>query len=306
MQEVARGARVPLDAVFRNSADELVDPVTPLVDILDPANDVIVTDTAPVRSSLGLYDYPDDGYLVPDDAAFGVWTARWTGTVDGDVNEALDEFEVVAALTPSDSDHYFTVAEGRATDATFADIEDDLIAQVRGEVEDEIERATGVAVIPRTATTTIDGPCRSNLVLPHMYVRSVTAVRVFSDAANYVDFTGPELADIVVADTGVIHRSTLGYWAGGFANVRVTYTHGMDAPPAAVKRAALLLFRYRLANATWRIPSTPTAVDAEGNPTAEGLAIAQTNGTDDRESPTGIPVVDDLLRPWLGQMVVVA
>lgn len=106
MQEVTPGSRLALDAVYRDADDELVDPTTPLVDILDPTNSVVANDTVPVRSSLGLYDYPAAGYLVPVDAALGVWTARWTGTVDGDLLEALDQFEVVAAVVvdPDESD----------------------------------------------------------------------------------------------------------------------------------------------------------------------------------------------------------
>ncbi len=100
MQEVVRGARIPLDAVFRDAAGDLVDPTTPLVDILD-ANAVVVDDAVPVRESLGHFNYPGGGYLVGLGATLGVWTARWTGTVDGDALEALEEFEVVAAPTPT-------------------------------------------------------------------------------------------------------------------------------------------------------------------------------------------------------------
>jgi hypothetical protein len=201
---------------------------------------------------------------------------------------------------------YFTPAEGRATDATFADLSDNQIIAARGEVEDEIEALTGVAFVPRTATATLDGAGRGLLLLPHMYVRSITSVRVWTDAITYTDYTADELADIVVSETGAISRFTLGYWPCGFQNLRVIYEHGMDAPPARVKRAALILFRYRLSGALWRIPSTPAAVDAEGNPTAEGLTPADTGGTANEGSPTGIPLVDDLLRPWLGGVPVLA
>lgn len=100
MQEVTRGARCPLDAVYRNAANDLVDPPDPLVDILD-ANSVVVDNAVPVRESLGHWNYPGGGYLVGAGATLGVWTARWTGTVDGDLLTAIDEFEVVAALTPT-------------------------------------------------------------------------------------------------------------------------------------------------------------------------------------------------------------
>src|SRR5688572_20459751 len=210
-------------------------------------------------------------------------------------------------ILPDTAVAYFTVAEGRATDATFAGMSDAEISDARDEVENEIEGLCDVAFVPREAEATLSGTGYTSLFLPHLYVRSVTAVRTWTtDATDYLDFTADELADITVSETGVIHRSRLGYWPAGFENVRVTYTHGMDAPPARVKRAALLLFRYRVANATWRIPSTPEAVDAEGNPTAEGLTAQQTGGATDVASPTGIPLVDDLLSDYLGGIVVMA
>lgn len=213
-------------------------------------------------------------------------------------------------LLPDTTSAYFTIAEGRATDATFAGMTDNEVALARGEVEDEIENdlCPGYAFVPRSNEVTLSGTGYTTLFLPHLYVRSVTAVRTWtSNPAEYTDLTAPELADIAVpSDTGVIRRSTLGYWPAGYDNVRVTYTYGMDEPPARVKRAALLLFRYRVANATWRIPSDTLAVDAEGNPTAEGLTAAQTNGAALVDSPSGIPLVDDLLRPYLGGVLVVA
>jgi hypothetical protein len=206
-------------------------------------------------------------------------------------------------------DGYFTIAEGRAADASFAALTDAEVVAGRREVEDEIENSLcpGYAFVPRTNEVTISGTGSTTLCLPHLYVRSVTAVRTWtSDPEVYVDYTTGELDDITASETGVIRRSTLGYWPAGFENVRVTYTYGMDAPPANVKRAALLLFRYRVANATWRIPSDTLSVDAEGNPTAEGLTAAQTSGRELVDSPSGIPLVDDLLRPYLGGILVVA
>lgn len=204
---------------------------------------------------------------------------------------------------------YFTTAEGKATDPTFAGLSDAVINAARSEVEDEIENSLcrGYAFVPRTNTVTLSGTGYTTLFLPHLYVRSVTAVRTWTtDPAVYVDLTAGELADITVNELGVIRRSTLGYWPAGYDNVTVTYTYGMDAPPARVKRAALLLFRYRVANATWRISSDTLAVDAEGNPTAEGLPAAQTSGRELVDSPSGIPLVDDLLRPYLGGVPVLA
>src|SRR5688500_2039666 len=106
-------------------------------------------------------------------------------------------------LLPDTTNAYFTIAEGRATDATFAGMSDSEIAEARGEVEDEIENdlCPGYAFVPRTntVTVTVSGSGYATLFLPHLYVRSVTAVRTWTtDPAVYVDLTAGELADIAV------------------------------------------------------------------------------------------------------------
>lgn len=204
------------------------------------------------------------------------------------------------------SSTYFTTAEGRAADTSFATLTDAQIDSARAEVEDEIESLCGVAFVPRDALATLDGSGTRDLFLPHMHVRGVTAVRIWSDAVTFTDFSTAELADVVPSAEGIVRRSTLGSWPAGFQNIRIAYSHGMDAPSPRVKRASLILFRYRVAQARWRIPSDTAAVDAEGNPTAEGLDVRETNGSKVEGSPTGIPLVDDLLRPWLGRVPVIA
>lgn len=97
---VSRGGRIPLDAVYRDGAGNLADPVNPRVSIVNPAGAVVVADVVPTRRSLGIYDYPDGGYLVASDAALGTWVARWVGTINGfGVGPIDDPFEVLAVAT---------------------------------------------------------------------------------------------------------------------------------------------------------------------------------------------------------------
>jgi hypothetical protein len=93
-QKVGQGGTIRLDAVFKDGAGNLVDPVTPLVDVLNPSDVAVVTDAAPVRAELGRYYYD---YAVAAGAPLGVWTARWTATINSVAVEDDDTFEVVAA-----------------------------------------------------------------------------------------------------------------------------------------------------------------------------------------------------------------
>lgn len=291
MQEVVRGATVALDAVYRDASDNLVDPVTPLVDILDPANVVIVADAVPVRSSLGLYDYPAGGYLVPTNADFGVWTARWTGTVDGDLIEALDEFEVVAALTSSSSVTYVTVDEvralpGMADDGKYPDT--DVEAAIAW-FETKFEGYVGVAFVRREATERLAGGCTS-IWLNHWPVRSVTAVRSFTSPTANTAFTVDEVADLLIDDTGAVRRYAAGYWP---ADVELDYTHWLTATaPADVKDAALVAVSEKLTEDANRGARANRQFAVA---TQEGIVRSSMPG-DGR--PFGIPVVDQVANDY--------
>jgi len=239
---------VALDAVYRNAAEALVDPVTPLVDILDPTNTVIVTGAVPVRSSLGLYDYPGGGYLVPANAAYGVWTARWTGTVAGTAYEALDEFEVVSAVVPTASGAFATVADL----ATF--LQRDLSAADTATAALVLDLASG-AIRDYTGQTislvsndvvTLDPPQGSRLFLPELPVASVASVVL--NGTTLTVATANTSGYYVYGDTGIIQYGygygyRNGSWGGAWGwaprSVVVTYSHGYATIPAAVRMVTL-------------------------------------------------------------------
>lgn len=103
-QRVGQGGTITLDVVFSDGAGTLVDPVAPRVDIINPAAVQVVTDAVPVTDGVGLYHYD---YAVDGAAPLGVWTAHWTGTINGVLVGGDDAFEVVAAgeagFPPGDS-----------------------------------------------------------------------------------------------------------------------------------------------------------------------------------------------------------
>ena len=99
-----------------------------------------------------------------------------------------------------------------------------------------------MAFVPRTATERLSAGC-STIMPKHWPVRSITAVRSFTTATASTVFTEDELADLLVDDSGGIRRYSLGYWP---ADVELDYVHGQEAPPADVKRAALVAIQEKL------------------------------------------------------------
>lgn len=227
MQEVVRGATVALDAVYRDAGENLVDPVTPLVDILDPANVVIVADAVPVRSSLGLYDYPAGGYLVPADADFGVWTARWTGTVDGDLIEALDEFEVVAATVavPAGALASITDVECRLG-RSLTDAESDRMECLLRDASAAVRAYTGQQITAGTTTARLK--VKGGMIrLPQRPVTEVSAVATTGGTALFHTWSAGSqiwLSTYLPSANLAPHRN-----AGQYADV--TYAHGYDVTP---------------------------------------------------------------------------
>lgn len=119
---------------------------------------------------------------------------------------------------------------------------DDELDDARDWFETTFEDYTGMAFVPRTAMARLSGHC-STLMLPHWPVRSITAVRSYTTASVSTAFTTAELADLLIDPSGSVRRYSLGYWP---ADIEVDYTHGQEAPPADVKKAALIAIQERL------------------------------------------------------------
>jgi hypothetical protein len=147
-------------------------------------------------------------------------------------------------VLPETDNAYVTIAEIRALPnlGDAVKFTDDELAQAREWFETTFEDYTGMAFVPRTATERLDGHC-STLMLKHWPVRSVTAVRSYTTATVYTSFSAGELADLKIDRTGEIKRYSLGYWP---ADVEIDYTHGQAAPPADVKREALVAIQEKL------------------------------------------------------------
>lgn len=96
MADVGLGGTIALRASFRDGNGNLVDPVDPRIDIVDPAATVRVAGAVPVRESEGRYRYD---YTVPTGGPEGTWRADWSGTVNTVVVSGSETFEVGPAGT---------------------------------------------------------------------------------------------------------------------------------------------------------------------------------------------------------------
>lgn len=96
MPSVGQGGTITLRALYRDGTGALVDPVTPLLDILDPAAAVVVNGAVPVRDALGSFSYVHSVALA---AAVGNWSARWSGVINGGLVYGTEVFAVGAPGT---------------------------------------------------------------------------------------------------------------------------------------------------------------------------------------------------------------
>lgn len=223
-----RGSTASLTAYFRvggSGALTDADPVS--VDILDPDGVVIVSDDDPTsHPSTGTYIY---SYVIAEDAQLGVWSARWSGVINGLPVTGEDPFEVVAAGGVSFSEDTFATVDELATFLQTSIAEDDDRALLA------LRSATGL--IQREAkhhifyveddVKTIDGTLGSKLVLPEPPVFAVSAI---NEGEYEVDVDG-----VAFTRRGALTRE--GFWSG--AEVTVTYTHGFEMIPADIKALCL-------------------------------------------------------------------
>lgn len=94
MPTVGQGGTIRLDATFQDGAGNLVVPITPLVDILNPSNVQVVVGAIPINDGVGRYYY---NYVVSVTAPLGTWKAHWTGVINSVPVSGDDYFTVVIA-----------------------------------------------------------------------------------------------------------------------------------------------------------------------------------------------------------------
>jgi hypothetical protein len=198
-------------------------------------------------------------------------TATWTER-DG-VGTVVATWQSAAEIVGG---FFFSIAEARASDKTLEDAtkypDADILA-TRAEVEEEFEAICGRAFVPRFGTFTGTGGAQ---VLPDPHLRKLRSVTVDGTA-----YTASELEDVKTDEAGIIATS-----ARRGARVVVSYEHGLDSPPADLKRAALTRLRSRLNMSKSAVPDRATSFSTETGTFRLSMPGA---------NRTGIPDVDAVL-----------
>jgi hypothetical protein len=235
----------------------------------------------------------DDGTLVTagsvvDETEAGTWSVTvpasenvlldtlrvvWSAVAGGETQEYVDTVEVAG-------DVLFTVAQALATDGLSGKTPAQIIEK-RTLVEGLLEKACGVAFVPRYGKVLLSGNGRSTILLPPR----VTAIR-----SVLVD-------DVAVTDASTIRLLASGeayypnWWTAGYANVVVAFEHGysdgserMAAGDAALSWAKMLLLK------------GPIDDRATGQVSEFGNITLATPGM--RGSVSGIPSVDQFIQSY--------
>lgn len=221
-------------------------------------------------------------------AALKACTVTWTGTIAGAVTVQTTFVEIVGG-------HFFSLAQGRASDDSLADTDRYPLADLaaaRLEVEAECEHICDRAMVPRYARVVLDGSGTDELLLRHPGpdrsvgdVRTVRSVRMAdSPDGTFTAFTAGELADLAVAPDGTLRRTGGDAFTEGRANVVVEYEYGLDQPPVDLVRQALVRFRSTL------------NINKSGVPDRASSFTLADGGTFRLDMPgpfkTGVPTVD--------------
>lgn len=182
---------------------------------------------------------------------------------------------------------YFTLTELRglpdmSNEARYPDARCEAVAAA---IVGTIEREVGVSFVPREFHATLDGGT-VNLLLPHLYVRSVVRVEIDAEVVT----------DRVIARDGLAFRvsgTSKIPWPAGYDNISVTYMAGYSAtPPPDVKEWALKGTRAHL---------IATASDSSINDrmaSQSGELGTTTFVMAGKDQPTGYPEVDAMILGW--------
>lgn len=267
---VLRTAKATLSRTFY--LDEVATPATGpvVVSITRPDGTVVQSGNASDLGD-GAYSYDFAGRDVVDEL-----TVSWSLTIGGDaVVLDQDRIEVVGGF-------FFGLSEGRAVDKVLADTTKfptaDLIER-RTETEDECERITGQAWVPRFCRETVSGDGSGVLRLSWPLIRSVRAVVV-----GGVAYAAPVVAALGASDLGLLHRAA--GWPAGHRNIVVEYEHGNDRPTSEIVRASKLRFKSLALEGRSALPDRAervVTVDQAGGSIVYGQPTAE---------KTGIPAVD--------------
>jgi|LSQX01.2.fsa_nt_gb hypothetical protein len=187
----------------------------------------------------------------------------------------------------------YTVEEARTFDKGqvakngYTDAE---IEMVEARTRARFARLCGVQFIPTSTDEHLDGDGMSKILLPYVRVTAVTACVIYdADGNAYETFAAEDIADLAVYPEGAVVRKTRGSFLKGARNVHMTFTHGYEAVPEAIKWAALRVCMWEI------VPQDGdqrmTALTADGR--TWSMAVAGRAGF-----YYGLPEVDEVLKEY--------
>lgn len=237
--------------------------------------DGTVVDTREAVLNGTAYDYYFPGLDVLDDLA-----VTWSLTLGGDpMVLAGDRIEVVGGF-------YFGLAEARDIDRVLQNptrFPTEMLIEKRIETENECERITGQAWVPRFCRQQVYSDGRGPLQLKWPNVRAVRAISV-----GGVAYGAPALASVRASPLGLLSR------VSGWPDTRtltgegvvVEYEHGHDVPDPEITRATKIRLKSLMLEGDSALPDRAeriVTVDASGSSVVYSSPTA---------TKTGIPAVD--------------
>jgi hypothetical protein len=243
---VLRTAAATLEHTFYTvGAEAPTDSATTVTVVVTDANATIVAsgDAASAGAGTGRYTI-----ALPAQPQLNLLRVAWSATIAGAVVVETDTVEIVGG-------YLFSLAELRACDPALQEKSGGVyryctaeLARARDETECECEEICDRAFVPRYRRAVLDGTGHRDLVLPttadpapgRPTVRTIRAARIATTTgASFVALTAAEVAALAVLADNTLRRTDAGVWPEGTDTVIVEYEHGLDAPPADLKRAAL-------------------------------------------------------------------
>jgi hypothetical protein len=242
-QTVGQGGTIPLDAEFKDGSGTMVDPDTPQVDIIDPADTTVVSNATPVRDGLGRYHY---NYAVPTGAPLGVWTAHWTGTINGAGVGADDHFTVTApggiGFEPGSlvtADEVLALA-GVTLDDTKKEALADQLADWTAELEERLNRPLTQKVVTGER---VRADSSGNLWTKWAPIISITGIRLADTGSSQISGSFVQYGGAISSGSGGV--GAMSYTPG--TEYLVDYTAGLSEDAARPARSILKARGARLA-----------------------------------------------------------
>lgn len=216
-------------------------------------------------------------FTLPAQASLDAFTVDWAGTVSGAARTERDYIEVCGG-------YLFELADARAAppplDATKYPTA--TLEALRVEVEQEAERITRMALVPRFTRVAVAGSGNTRLMVPHGNLRVLRAV-----AVDGVTWPADQLAQVGLSDSGILYLRS-GWWPQpypvGRRNIILEYEHGLDMPGYDIRKAGIIRLRTRAGLTDTTVPYRATSFTVP-----DGGIYRISTATKER---TGIPEVD--------------